>query len=141
MPRARTISTTDSYFKLIKRFPLRRIKSRTEHAAAVAHLAVLSLKHQRTRDVGFVDYLDMLARLIDEYERGQRMKVDTSGLTPADVIRHLLASNGLSVNGLAKQIGIAQSNLAEMLSGRRDFSKAAIGKLCERFGISPEVFF
>jgi len=50
-------------------------------------------------------------------------------------------ANGLTISTLAKQIGIGQSKLSEMLSGRRDFSKTAIAKLCARFGLDPAVFF
>ena len=67
--------------------------------------------------------------------------MDTSSRTPVELIRHLMGANGLPIRRLAKESGIGQSNLSEMLSGRRDFSKAAIAKLCARFGLDPAVFF
>lgn len=91
--------------------------------------------------IGIRGYLHILAELIDQFEKSARLKVDLAGQTAADVIGHLVEVNGLTVSGLAREIGMGQSNLSEMLSGRRDFSKAAIGKLCGRFGISAEVFF
>jgi antitoxin component HigA of HigAB toxin-antitoxin module len=52
-----------------------------------------------------------------------------------------MAASRLSVSRLAREIGVGQSNLSEILSGRRDFSKAGISKLCARFGLSPSIFF
>ncbi len=141
MAKTRAIPHIDTYFELVRAFPLRRIKSNAEHSAAVAQLTKVAVKHQDTKDAGAIDYLDILARLIDDYERSAGMKLDLSHVKPSDLIHHLMAENGLSISGLARQIGMGQSNLSEMLSGRRDFSKAAIGKLCERFGIESSVFF
>jgi antitoxin component HigA of HigAB toxin-antitoxin module len=36
---------------------------------------------------------------------------------------------------------MSQSNLSEMLSGRREFSKSAIAKICHHFKISTDLFF
>jgi HTH-type transcriptional regulator/antitoxin HigA len=141
MLKAKTSATKDTYLELVRRFPLRPLRSRADHADAVAALTRVSLKHQGTRDRGVLDYLDILAGLIDEYEQAARLKVDTANRTPAELIRHLMRANGLTINRLAKQIGIAQSNVSEMLSGRRDFSKTAILKLCARFGLDPALFF
>lgn len=141
MPRTITVAAKDRYLELVKQFPLRRLKNESERADAVRFLTQTSLKHQGTKDGGLLDYLDTLAHLIDEYERGARLRVDTAHTTPANVIRHLLQANGLSISGLAKQAGIGQSNLSEMLSGQRDFSKDAIAKLSARFGINPAIFF
>lgn len=134
-------SVSDPYLELVRQFPLRPLKSSSQHAQAVRFLTRQSLAHQGTKERGVIDYLDVLADLIDQYESVARLKADTSHRTPADVVRHLIAANGLTLSSLAEEIGLGQSNLSEMLSGRRDFSKAAIGKLSERFAISPEVFF
>jgi len=141
MHKTRSIETKDSYFQLVREFPLRRLKNESEHAAAVAFLTRASLKAQDTKDGGVLDYLDMLAHLIDEYERTAALKVDTRHRTAAEVVRHLIDAGGLTVNRLARELGIGQSNLSEMLSGRREFSKSAIGKLCGRFGLNPQIFF
>ena|SRR2546421_7142094 len=141
MPRTTESSTKDAYLDLIKRLPLRRLKNESEHAEAVRALARASLQHQGTKDSGALDYLELLADLIDQYERSARLKVDTSHRTPADVVRHLIQANSLTASGLARDLGLGQSNLSEMLSGRRDFSKKAIARLCERFGLGPAIFF
>ncbi len=134
-------SISAGYFDLIKRFPLRRIRSKSDYESALHHLVRISLASQARKDAGVIDYVEMLGRLIDDYELSQGMKLDTSSVTPADVVRHLMEESGLSVSALARQTGIRQSNLSQMLSGRRDFSKSAIAALCNRFKLSPSVFF
>jgi len=141
MRKTKVLGAEDRYLELIKRFPLRRLKSNAEHAAAVQTLTKSSLEYQGSRDVGVHDYLDTLAHLIDEYELSHRLKVDVSGRTAGEVVRHLIEANSLTISGLAREIGIGQSNLSEMLSGRREFSKTAIARICRRFGIDPSIFF
>jgi antitoxin component HigA of HigAB toxin-antitoxin module len=131
----------DSYLDLVRRLPLRRLKNQQQHAQAVKVLGQVSLLHQGSGDSGVVDYLDVLADLIDQYERAAQLKINTSQTSPAGVVRHLMNANGTTVSGLAREIGIGQSNLSEMLSGRRDFSKRAIAGIRDRFGISPAIFF
>jgi antitoxin component HigA of HigAB toxin-antitoxin module len=99
------------------------------------------MQNQGSRDSGVLDYLEVLAGLIDQYEHEAHLKVDTSQTSPAGVVRHLMEANALTISALARQIGIGQSNLSEMLSGRRDFSKRAIAAIRDRFGLSPEIFF
>jgi HTH-type transcriptional regulator/antitoxin HigA len=131
----------DVYLDLIHHRPLRPLKNRQQHAEAVKFLSRVSLLHQGTRDGGVLDYLEVLADLIDQFERAAQVKIDTSAASPTEVVRHLIEANQLTVSGLAREIGIGQSNLSEMLAGRREFSKRAIAGIRDRFGVSPEIFF
>jgi plasmid maintenance system antidote protein VapI len=51
-----------------------------------------------------------------------------------------MLERGTSVTALAREIGIAQPNLSDMLNGRRDWSKAAIRSLSKIFNIRAERF-
>ena len=141
MPTTKSSGVRDSYLDLVSQFPLRRLKNQQQHADAVKVLNQVSLAHQGQRDSGILDYLDILADLIDQFEHTAHLKVDTSRTSPAGVVRHLIAANGMTISSLAREIGIGQSNLSEMLAGRREFSKRAISGLHTRFGLSPEIFF
>jgi antitoxin component HigA of HigAB toxin-antitoxin module len=66
--------------------------------------------------------------------------VDTSDVTAADVVRHLAEERGMSISQLAAAAGIAQSNLSEMLNGKRDWSKSAIRALSKMLHIPVERF-
>jgi HTH-type transcriptional regulator/antitoxin HigA len=57
-----------------------------------------------------------------------------------DILRHLMDSTGLRQVGLLDVFGTA-SVISEVLSGKRELSKAHIAKLSERFQHSPSLFF
>jgi antitoxin component HigA of HigAB toxin-antitoxin module len=126
----------DTYFDLVRAFPLRRITSAAEHAKAkkiVFHLSVQS-------DRGTREYVDVLVDLIIDYEKRAGFAIDTSHVTAADLVRHKIEERGMSVSALAKQSGIAQSNLSEMLNGTRGWSKSAIRSLSKLLNIRAERF-
>src|SRR6266540_2847870 len=101
----------DSYFEMVKEFPLRKIRNAAEHRQALAMVA--RFVGRGIIDEGIVDYLGVLTDLIAEYEKHAGHVIDTSKVTAAEVIRHLIAENDLTVSGLAREIGIGQSNLSE----------------------------
>jgi antitoxin component HigA of HigAB toxin-antitoxin module len=134
----KTRKIKDSYLQLINEFPLRKLANAGQHRRA---LAIFSRFAGREKlDDGIVDYLDVLAGLIADFEQHASFAIDTSNVSPADVVRHLMHENDLTISALAREIGIGQSNLSEMLSGRREWSKKAIKGLCERFSINPMLF-
>jgi HTH-type transcriptional regulator/antitoxin HigA len=57
-----------------------------------------------------------------------------------DILRHLMDSTGLRQVDLLDVFGTA-SVISEVLSGKRELSKAHIAKLSERFQHSPSLFF
>jgi len=118
--------------QLIGEFPLRRIKTGVDHAKAKQMVLRLST---RKGDRGTREYLDVLVDLIAAYEQQTQQTVDTSDLSAAELVRHRMEQRGMSISALANEIGIAQSNLSEMLSGKRDWSKTAIRGLAKKFNI------
>jgi antitoxin component HigA of HigAB toxin-antitoxin module len=134
----RTRKIKDSYFELVKQFPLRRIADAAEHRQALALVARFAGRGDI--DHGVVDYLDVLTNLVADYERRAGHTIATSGITPAQLVRHLMEENRVTISGLARQIGVGQSNLSEMLSGKREWSKTAIRGLSERFALNPMIF-
>lgn len=92
------------------------------------------------KQAGTLDYVDVLVDLIVDYEKRAGYAIDTSHVTAADLIRVHLEDRGQSVNALAKELSIPQSNLADMLNGRRGWSKSVIVRLRDHFGISADLF-
>jgi HTH-type transcriptional regulator/antitoxin HigA len=132
-----SVAATDTYFELVKAYPLRSLKSRAEHRSAVEVLSRLAI--QGVDDEGSLQYMDTLAQLIDDYERDNGMKRDVSHVTPVMVLRHIMEERGLTVSMLGKIVG-SQGTLSDVLAGRRQLSKAMIRKLADHFGVSPAVF-
>ena len=56
------------------------------------------------------------------------------------IVRHLMDTKGLRQVDLLDVFGTA-SVVSEVLSGKRELSKAHIAKLSDRFHVSPALFF
>ena len=65
--KTRTRKTPDTYFELVKRFPLRPIRTEAEHRTGLDLVNEL-LARSNTLDRGESDYLEMLAGLLEKYE-------------------------------------------------------------------------
>jgi antitoxin component HigA of HigAB toxin-antitoxin module len=116
---------------------LRRIKTVADHNKAKKLVLRLSI---READRGTAEYLDVLVDLIADYEKRAGHAIDTSKVSAADIVRHRIEERGMSVSALARLIGVPQSNLSEMLGGKRDWSKNAIRGLSAHLNIRVERF-
>src|ERR1700677_1609344 len=89
--------TSDSYFKLVKQFPLRSLHSDAELQEAIN--VINGLLDRWQLDDGEQDYLDVLSGLVEKYER------DHHPIAPASddaMIRFLLELRDLSQVELAR---------------------------------------
>lgn len=124
----------DSYFDLARRFPLVRIRDddHLDQAEEVIHELL-----RRDRDSGADAYLEALSILVESYEKDRDAIPDAS---PAEVLRELMRSNGISQTRLAKDVHIAQSTISAILSGERSMTTGQVAALAARFNISPAAF-
>lgn len=129
---ARTLP--DTYFQLVKRFPLVHIKNEKNADAAQAMIDELLSKK---RDAGEQAYLDVLTDLFEAYEDEHEPISDAS---EADVLRGLMSANGLSQPALAKKVGIAQSTISAVLNGSRSLTKNQVLVLAKFFRVAPGAF-
>ena len=132
--KATTPRVPDTYWKLVKRFPLIPIRDEAHLDEA---LAVLNGLLRQDRDDGAQAYLDVLTDLVAAYEDEHVPMADVS---EADVLRELMRSNGLSQMELAKAVGIAQSTISAVLTGARSLTKGQVLKLAGFFGLPPAAF-
>ena len=137
MPVTRKATVADRYMELISEFPLRRINTASAHAKA--KMLALRLSGAKT-DRGSADYLDVLVDLIADYEKRSGQAINASAISAADLVRHRMEERGLSISALARLIGLPQSNLSEMLSGKRAWSKTAIRGLSAHLNVTAERF-
>jgi HTH-type transcriptional regulator / antitoxin HigA len=130
--RARTMP--DTYFELVKRFPLTRI--RDDHHLAAAQKLIDELLQQNL-DKGEQAYLDVLTDLVEIYEDEHHPIPDAS---EADVLRELMAANRLTQQQLGKQVKISQSTISAILNGHRSLTREQMTTLAKFFHISSAVF-
>src|SRR5260370_29404214 len=95
----------DTYFKLVRKFPLTQIRDDAHLEEAQEFLDRLL---QGELDEGAQAYLDVLTDLVESYEEEHVPIPDAS---EADVLREVMRSNGLTQTRLAKEVGISQSTL------------------------------
>jgi HTH-type transcriptional regulator / antitoxin HigA len=124
----------DSYFKLVRKFPLTHIRD-DDHLTAAQQMIDELL--QANFEGGAQEYLDALTDLVEIYEDAHVVISDAS---EADVLRELMSANRLSQPRLAKEVGIAQSTISAVLNGTRSLTKEQVIKLAKFFHVSPAVF-
>lgn len=124
----------DSYFELVKRFPLTHIRSLRHLGQAIALVDELL---QKRLDRGAQEYLDALSDLIATYEDEHARIPDAS---ESDVLRELMQSSGHKQIALSKAVGISQSTLSAILTGEREMTKSHMVALAKFFNVPPSVF-
>jgi HTH-type transcriptional regulator/antitoxin HigA len=123
------------YLRLVRAFPLRPLRSDADLDAAVTVVDALVDRDELTE--GEQDYLDVLSRLIEDYEDEHDPVPAMSGL---EALRFLVQENGLSQAQLARETRIPVTTLSEILAGKRGISPKVRATLAERFKVAPTVF-
>ena len=125
----------DLYVDLVRRFPLRPIRSDEELDEAVQ--MVDSLLDRRNLAPEEEDYLEVLGDLIKQYESESH---PMPPVADAEMLRHLIEAKGVSQTELSQATGMADSTISEILKGKRSLNRNHIGKLARYFNVSPNVF-
>jgi HTH-type transcriptional regulator/antitoxin HigA len=128
------LAMPDSYFELVKRFPLTHIRSLRHLGQAIALVDELL---QKRLDRGAQEYLDALSDLIATYEDEHAPIPDAS---ESYVLRELMRSSGHKQMALSKEVGISQSTLSAILTGEREMTKSHMVALAKFFNVPPSVF-
>jgi HTH-type transcriptional regulator/antitoxin HigA len=127
--------TEDRYLELIRRFPLRPLRSDADLDAAVA--VIDSLIDQPALTAPEQDYLDVLSDLVEDYES------ETIPMRPvgdAGLLRFLIEQKKVTQAETASGSGIAESTISEVLAGKRKLNRGQIAKLARYFHIEPGAF-
>ena len=127
--------TEDRYLELIRRFPLRPLRSDADLDAAVAVVDRLIDGDDLTNAER--DYLDVLSDLVESYEDAA---VPMRVVDDAKMLRFLIEQRSITQSELARQSRIAESTLSEVQSGKRNLTRTQIGKLARFFQVEPGVF-
>jgi HTH-type transcriptional regulator / antitoxin HigA len=125
----------DTYLDLVRRLPLRPIRSEEDLDRAIA--MVDALIDRDGLDPGAEDYLDVLSDLVERYESEEH---PVAPVSDADMLRHLIEAKGGTQAEVARATGIAESTISEVLAGKRSLSRTHIGKLAHYFHVEPGVF-
>jgi HTH-type transcriptional regulator/antitoxin HigA len=125
----------DPYLELIRRFPLRPIRSEDELDRAIE--VVDELIDRDDLDQSEKDYLDVLSDLIERYESEVH---PIEPVSDAEILAHLIEAKGITQAKLARETRIAESTISEVLVGKRILNRFQIGRLARFFNVGPMVF-
>ncbi|MNS15709.1 Antitoxin HigA [compost metagenome] len=123
------------YDALVARFVPRILRDAQDYEQALA--IIDGLLAQDDLKPAEQDYLNLITRLVAEYEAEHHPVPDVSGV---EMLRFLMEQHGLKQKDLV-DVFKTPSILSEVLSGKRELNKAHIEGLSKRFHVSPAVFF
>ena len=123
------------YMELFAEFPIRPIRNEKEYDAALTVLDRLAVRNEGALSPDEQDYLDALTMLVDVYDE-QHHRIDTSTLTPAELLRFLMEQRGIGFEVLVKLLG-GKAAASYLLNGTRNPSRSQCFTLGRFFGVSP----
>lgn len=127
-----------TFLELVEQFPLRPIRTRTQHAKAIKMLLKIAAREESGMTRDEIDYFETLAQLVQSWEKANVID-DFVPLTGTALVKFLMNERGMNVSALGKIIG-SQSAASLVLSGKRELSKAMIAALAEYFKLNPGAF-
>ena len=127
--------TEDRYLELIRRFPLRPLRTDSDLDAAIA--VIDTLVDRDRLSVPEQDYLYVLSDLVEDYEH---VAVPIKPVSDLVLFRFLIESKQVTQSRIAADTGIAESTISAILSGKRKLNRGQIGKLARYFHISTAAF-
>lgn len=125
----------DSYFEMVKKFPLASIRDRRHLRDAQAVLDMLL--GREPLDDGEEMYLDAISDLIEHYEEKH---AHIKAPTDADMLRHLMDAKGVRQKDVVEETGIPKSTVSQILSGERPLTRGHIERLARYFNVSRASF-
>jgi HTH-type transcriptional regulator/antitoxin HigA len=127
--------TEDRYLDLVRRFPLRPLRTDTDLDAAIA--VIDSLIDLPALTAPEQDYLDVLSDLVQAYEAEA---IPLRPVGDADMLRFLIEQKSVTQAMAANGAGIAESTISEVLTGKRKLNRGQIAKLAHYFHVEPGAF-
>ena len=128
----------DSYFDLVREFPLVAIKTEKHHDSAVAFLHRLAVRNEASLDTGEQLYLEALTQFVEDYE-SRHHRIAVEHLKPLPALKYLMAENAMRTADLGRLLGSA-SVASQILRGTRGLSKRHMLLLAERFRVDAGLF-
>lgn len=124
--------TDPAYLALIRRFPLRPIRS--DAVLDAASEVVDDLTDRNDLSPAESDYLDVLGDLVEKYEDEH---VEMPHVGDAEMLRSLMDEMGVKQVDVVRGTGISKTVLSLVLNGKRDLTREHIGALSKYFGVNP----
>jgi HTH-type transcriptional regulator / antitoxin HigA len=124
-----------AYLALIRRFPLRPLRTDDELDAASQFIDELTVRDDLS--AAEFDYLDVLGDLVEKYEDEH---VEMPHVSDAAMLRSLMDEKGVRQADLVRGTGISKTVLSLILNGKRELTREHIATLSKYFEVDPAAF-
>ena len=121
---------------LVRLFPPSAIRDEIDYENTQAMID--SLVSIARPSKGQIKYLETLSQLFEKYEE-EHYPIETSDLTPLEMVKHLMEEHGMNASALGSLLG-QRSLGSKIMRGERELSKAHIRRLADHFGVSTDLF-
>ncbi|HRK31132.1 MAG TPA: helix-turn-helix domain-containing protein [Tepidisphaeraceae bacterium] len=128
----------DTYLDLVAECPLRPIRTKTQHIDARSTIDQLAIRGSSLNSAER-DYLDVLIDLVEAYEQVHFPMPAKGGSVPQK-LNALMQHSDTSPTKLQEVLGLSQTAVSLILSGKRGLSKSSIVKLSRHFRLSADYF-
>ena len=134
--KARSEKLPASFAELVRLFPPQAIHDEITYGNTQELIDRLTSTPKLT--AGQAEYLETLTILLEAYEN-EHEQIHTGKLSPLDMLRYLLESNGMTGSDLGRLLGNRELG-AKILNGSRELSKTHIRLLADRFKVDAGLF-
>lgn len=124
-----------TYLDLVRRFPLRPIRSGRELDRASGVIDELLSRPRLDPDER--DYLEVLSDLVERYEEKAHPIPPASD---AELLAFLIEQKGVTQVEVSRAVGMPVSTVSEIVAGKRTVPRFKIGALAAFFNIEPAAF-
>jgi HTH-type transcriptional regulator / antitoxin HigA len=124
-----------AYLTLVRRFPLRPLRTDAELDAAAGIIDELTDRDDLSAAES--DYLDVLGDLVEKYEDEH---VEMPHVSDAAMLGLLMDEKGARQADVVRGTGISKTVLSLVLNGKRDLTREHIVSLSKFFGVAPTAF-
>ena len=132
---ANTLGGDRAYLALIRRFPLRPLRTDAELDAASGLIDELTVRDDLSS--AELDYLDVLSGLVEKYEDEH---VEMPHVSDAAMLRSLMDEKGVRQADVVRGTGISKTVLSLLLNGKRDLTREHIATLSKYFEVDLAAF-
>ncbi len=137
--KTKTGGLRDSYFDLVRQFPLVAIKTPAQYESALLFLKKLAVRDVDKLDEGEKAYLEALTQFVGDYE-DKHLRAEIGRMKPLEALKYLMETSGMRPIDLGNLLG-NRSLASQILHAKRGLSKTHIRILSERFKVEPGLFF
>lgn len=129
----------DDYLELVMRFPLVPIRSDAHLKKAHNMIDELIRIPEKKLTASQSAYLEVLGDLTSKYEQSL-LDSELHHASGLEMLQYLMENSGTTQAALATILGISESAVSLILSGKREITAKHARKLGERFKVGPGLF-